>query len=734
MKPQRFKRYVPCGGINQVLRPNIGDAQIVNNCRYVSEGGWKADVGFESWWHAPASWTVTSAIVTKYFTDKVDAVYQWKRQGTNDIYTFIEQGGRLYYAIGNKGQGSTYSGAFYENDLVTIDSDRYIPKLGDVGSQFVNLGQHLLIINGRDRAILFSGDQVYRDFGFVINTPSADPLDVDADYQKNNVLAGGAAVWFKEKSQYGLGYIEKDNSGNVLETQYTYNYKVTMVSDLGAESPLSGAQSVSWTLPSASPAYRYGVVLDMPIGQEGVVSRRIYRTKEIGLNGELYYFVAQINENSSRFYIDAMPDSFLVDQAPSFTASAPITTDWKFGEVWDNRLWLAAGSRIIYSDKGIFEQFGALAYFDLGNQTGGDITQLVAFYNNLIVFRESAINIISFDSDSYNISTITNTLGTVASKAVVVIPQLGVVFINEQGVWMLSGGLNGGASISMQKISKPIDKLLRRVNRSMMHKAIAAYSYREREVWLHLPTDDSTTPDFGYVLHLTPQNPMWSIRTDLETPSNSYWSAMSTTVNGYFLLGNDPNWTPALDAETNKLGPLQVMSSSSHWGQAGKITAFGDNVTLAITNTTHNGHQWESAWYNSNENSVKVRYYSVELRIMSYGDNGFDFFYGIDYSYTENATSTQKQAKSETVYTIKEDAVFGPADLSVTKVPFTVNSSKIAEGRLITLRYDVNTELCDQFKFGVRTTNSQQWHLLSFNILSDSVALPALNQSTKVSR
>jgi len=726
MKPQRFKRYVPCGGINQVLIPNMGDANIVNNCRYVSEGGWKANVGFESWWHAPASWTVTSTIVAKYFTDKVDAVYQWKRQGTNDIYTFIEQSGRLYYAIGNKGQGATYTGAFYENDLVTIDSDRYIPKLGDVGSQFVNLGQHLLIINGRDRAILFSGDQVYRDFGFVLQTPSCDPLDVATEYQNNKVLSGGAAVAYNKVSQYGLG----DVTENV---QYTYNYKMTMISDLGAESPLSATQSVSWSIPNAQNK-RYGVALDLPIGQDGVVARRIYRTKEIATNGELYYFVSQIDENSSRFFIDAMPDRFLVDQAPSVTASTPITTDWKFGEVWDNRLWLAAGSRIIYSDRGIFEQFGALAYFDLGNQTGGDITQLVAFYNNLIVFRESAINIISFDTDSYNISTITNTLGTVASKAVVVIPQLGVVFVNEQGVWMLSGGLNGGASINMQKISKPIDKLLRRVNRSMIHKSIAAYSYREKEVWLHLPTDDSTTPDFGYVLHLTPQTPLWSIRTDLETPTNSYWSAMSTTVNGYFLLGNDPNWTPALNAETKKLGPLQVMSARSHWGQTGKVTAFGDNVTLQITDTVHNGHQWESAWYNSNENSVKVRYYSVELRIISYGDNGFDFFYGIDYSYTESTTSTQKQAKSETVYTIKEDAVFGPADLSVTKVPFTVNSSKIAEGRLITLRYDVNTELCDQFKFGVRTTNSQQWHLLSFNILSDSVAIPALNQSTKVSR
>jgi hypothetical protein len=732
MKPQRLKRFVPCAGINQVLTPLIGDANTINNCRYVSEGGWKANVGFESWWHIPSSWTITSATATKYFTEKVDAVYQWKRQGTNDIYTFIEQGGKLYYALGNKGQGATYTGTFYENDLVTIDTDRYIPKLGDVGSQFVNLGQHVLIINGRDRAILFSGDQVYRNFGFVLQTPSCDPLDVATEYQNNKVLSGGAAVAFNPVSQYGLGYIEKDSDGDRVQTQYTYNYKMTMISDLGAESPLSAAQSVSWSLPTGSPDKRYGVALDLPIGQEGVVARRIYRTKEINTNGTVYYFVTQIDENSSRFFIDAFPDKYLVDQAPLRSESSAITTDWKFGEVWDNRLWLAAGSRIIYSDQGIFEQFGALAYFDLGNQTGGDITQLVAFYNNLIVFRETAINIISFDTDNYNISTITNTLGTVASKAVVVIPQLGVVFINEQGVWMLSGGLNGGASISMQKISKPIDKLLRRVNHSMMHKAIAAYSYREKEVWMHLPTDDSTTPDFGYVLHLTPSTPLWSIRTDLETPTNSYWSAMTTTINGYFLLGNDPSWTPALDAETNKLGPLQIMTASSHWGQSGKITSFGDNVTLAVTNTTHNGHQWESAWYNSNENSVKVRYYSIELRIISYGDNGFDFFYGVDYSYIENATTVQKQAKSETVFTIKEDPVFGPADLSLTKVPFTVNSSKIAEGRLITLRYDVNTELCDQFKFGVRTTNAQQWHLLSFNMLTDAVALPALNQSTKV--
>lgn len=728
MKPQRFRKYVPCGGVNEVLTPNLGDANQIFNCRWADEDGWVANIGFESWWQVPSSFTVTSAIMDKYFTDKVDAVYQWKRQGTKDIYTFVEQGGNLYYMLGNKNNGN------FDADIVTIDTDRYIPKLGDVGSQFVNLGQHLLIINGRNRAILFSGDQVYRDFGFVLQTPSANPLDVDTDYQNGDVLSGGAAVWFGQNSQYGLGTLVFNTGGDVVETPYTYNYKMTMITDLGAESPLSSPQSVSWSLPDASPAYRYGVALDLPIGQEGVVARRIYRTKEINDNGEIYYFVAQLDENSSRFYIDAMPDKFLVDQAPSFTESAAITTDWKYGEVWDNRLWLAAGSRIIYSDSGIFEQFGALAYFDLGNQTGGDITQMVAFYNNLIVFRETAVNIISFDAGSYNISTITNTLGTVASNAVTVIPQLGVVFINEQGIWMLSGGLNGGASIQMQKISKPIDKQLKRVNHSMMHKAIAAYSYREKEVWMHVPTDDETTPSFGFVLHLEPNVPMWSFRTTLEDSSKSYWSAMTNTVNGYFLLGNDPNWTPADDAVTNKFGPLQVMSAANSWGQTSTITAYGDNVVMTVTDTAHEGAIWESAWYAYDDNSVKVRYYSVEVRIMSYGDNNFDFYYGVDYSYVENATTSQKQAKSETVYTLNEDPVFGPTDRSITKVPFKVNQSKLTEGRLITLRYDVNTQLCDQFQFGIKTTNDQRWHLVSFNLLSDAQAMPALNQSTRTSR
>ena len=728
MKSQRLKQFVPVRGINQTLIPTLGDAAVVANCRWHSMGGWIADIGFVPFWKTENNWTVNETILEKYFKEKVDACYQWKRQGTNDVYTFVEQGDKLYYMLGNKGQGGTYTGTFYENDIHVIDSNRTAPKQNEIGSQFINLGNHLLIINGRDRALLFSGDAKVRDFGFTTATPQIIPQDVNVNLKDNEYLDGGAALWFSQNQVYGLGN-PAQNHLNV------YKYKCTMVTDIGAESPLSSEQSVSWTISSASEdaLVRYGVLVNLPIGQKGVVARRIYRTREATDNGSTYYFVAQVDENSSFVYADVIPDSALVDVAPLPTASSVITSNFKYGEVWDNRLWLATGSKIVYSDQGVFEQFGLFNYFDLGNLKGGDVTQIKAFYNNLIVMRETAVNIISFDAGTYNISTITESVGTTASNTVVVIPNLGVMFMNAQAVYILTGGLNGGASLEIQKVSAGIEQQLKRLNKPMIHKAIAAYSPREQEVWFHACTDDYTTPEFGFVMHLRPRPFQWSLRTDLDSPKSFILSSMSTTIDGYFMVGLNPNWTIDDDSETSGYGQLKIMANGRNWGQHAELAASGDeNFTVTVTDYDRPISEWKSEWYGSNDQSVKTRFFAVELKVMSQGDTNFDFFYSVDYGYEENATSSQKQAKSETVFTTKEDAVFGPADQSITKSTFKVNDSVVTDQRLITLRYDVNTKLCDQFQFGIRSTDGTQWHLLSFNILSDAQALPVLNQSTRV--
>jgi hypothetical protein len=727
MKSRRYN-LIEAKGVGQSLRPPIGVARSIWNCRYSDDGGWIANVGVESWWKFPSSIELQSfSLFTLQY--KVDSLYQWKRQGSNDVYTFVEQGGKLYYWLGNKGQGSSYAGTIYDDDLVQIDSARHIPKDAEVGTQYVNLGRHLLIINGVDKAILFSGDTVYRSFGFNISTGTPTPIPVQTTYQQGSQLSTGTAIYFSKTSSLGMG--RTDGNPN------SYGWKVSYIMNTGAESPLSEPSYTDWEIDTAGSGgeLKYGVPVQIPLGVEGCVARRLYRTKNIPDNGEQYYFVKQINENASRFIVDIHSDSLLLTPAPSSLASTTISTGYKFGEVWDNRLWLASGNTIIYSNTGIFEQFNALDYFDLGNLVGGDITQLVANYNQLIVFRETSIHIISRTDSGYTISTITASIGTRASNAIERVPGIGIVFLNKQGVWVLSGGLSGGSSLQVQKISQQIDRELESINTAMIHNSISAYSKREKELWIHIPTDSSNVPNMGIVLHLEPTSPAWSFRGDKDKVLAIY-SSMGTTLDGYFLLGTVPQWTNSFNVGSinAQMGPLQVLSKSGYWGQTGTVSSTEGNTTFTVTDTAHKGHTWESEWYELSNDASVYRIYSVELEVMSYGDNGFNFSYSTDYSYTNNNTNTQKQARSKTVFTAQEDTVWGPTNAAVTKVPFKPASSTISEGRLIRLRYDVNTELCDQFKFKLESTDNTMFHVLSFSLLYNGADYPVLNQSTRLQR
>ena len=141
---------------------------------------------------------------------------------------------------------------------------------------------------------------------------------------------------------------------------------------------------------------------------------------------------------------------------------------------------------------------------------------------------------------------------------------------------------------------------------------------------------------------------------------------------------------------------------------------------------------WESAWFNFNDESAKHRVYSVELQVLAQGDTSFQFYYQKDYEYQVTNTVDQKQARGETVFTTSENSVFGAADPTVTKVTHIINTSVVTDSNLIHLRYDVNTSLMNQFKFGLKGT--EPFHIVSYNILHDTVEMPILNQATRLQR
>ena len=57
MKPQYKRKYIPVGGVVEALTPPLGSASVVMNCRHEERGGWVANMGVESWWKFPASFS-----------------------------------------------------------------------------------------------------------------------------------------------------------------------------------------------------------------------------------------------------------------------------------------------------------------------------------------------------------------------------------------------------------------------------------------------------------------------------------------------------------------------------------------------------------------------------------------------------------------------------------------------------------------------------------------------------
>jgi len=737
-------------GIDQLWASETGAAEDIVSARIDPTGfGWRFDRGIEPWYDYSGA-TLGIGMSAPYLTTKMDSMFVWTKQQTGQVYHFFEQGGELYYLWGNNNVGS---GVNFWKHRVTIDTGRNIPKLGEAGTQYIPFANRLLIINGNDKPILFYGEEKWREFGFLLPTPEVEVLDITPQYfdagtsqYNDNLLAGTARPSFGPASSLGLGDDQLDDFS-------AYYYKMTYITDTGSESPLGKPTSLEWTISDNAQAdRRFGVFLnEIPVGKQGVVARRIYRTKNQRLStsansrDQVYYLVRQINENGSTEMVDVVPDTALVNQAPDLTASSVISSQYIVGESWNGRLWLAGGAphptRIIYSDVGLPEQFGTFSYFDVGNTSGGHITQLFSYYNSLLVFREDAIDIIREGPTGLTISQLTPNVGTVAANTIQLVPGIGVVFLTRDGFYAVNGGLDGGSAVSVTKISKALQKEMEGINPSALSSACAVYSKKEREYWCHYTRKGIQTNSRGAVLHSDTGD--WSLRhvtSDLER--NWLFTAMAVDPRGNIILGTKPTWLTALGAPGGNpdangsqgylVGP-QVWSGSRTWGVKLTSSVAAQEVSFTGTDVTLPQNIWESSWYDFGDGSVKHRVFNVSAEIIAYGDNPLELEWGFDYDSTWYSAGTQKQAKPEIVYTIKEDPVFGPANPAVTKVPFTVGTSPLKGTRVIYLRWDVNTGLVDNFRFRIKRTGSP-FQLLNYNINFDTREQLPLNQRTRITK
>lgn len=727
-------RTIPAMGVDGSISAPPQNASEVLNMRWDSAlGSWISDRALQSFWQFPQNFEKTSSMWEGYFTENVDSFFFWKRPGSGETYIFIEQGGYLYYFFGNKGQGSSYTGNYYDNDVFQVDDNRHIPKAGEAGTQYIPFGQKLLIINGYDKPIWFAGNGNWSDFSFSFPTADVDPLNVQANYQQGEQLEyGTGAPWFSSTgSTLGLG--ETDGSLN------QYGYRLSYLTEDGAESPLSAPRYEVWSVPDneGTKEYKYGLVVELPLAPAHAVARRIYRTKNMkdskNTTGE-FFFCKQIDENASRQYIDYLGDTFLITPAPSDTASSTIRTDFKFGENWDGRMWLAKGDLVIYSDTGIPEQFPSTSYFDLGNTDGGEVTRIMAYYNNLIIFREDAINVVRKIGSNYVFSTLSTSIGTKASNAIVHAPKLGIIFVNTDGIYSLSGGLDGGSQIQIAKISDAVNEEWKGANDAAIAKCNAAYSPVEKEVWIHYPHGLDEYPSRGIVIHTDMKVPQYSFRRAANAINDNLWTFNRLGVDnlGRFIIGTHPNWTSGSNpgSMTTLFGPLHVWCASTYHGQTASIISTGDEtIQYQVNPVNTTTRSWQSSWIEFD--GGKNRIFSIEVELLSWGDIELKATYQYDHFLVENETKAQKQTYSEYVYTDKEPPVsVDPAGANgITKAPFVVGESQIHGHRKIKLRFDCNTGLISSFRFRLVGENLDPFTLIGYKLNLRDESIPVLNQS-----
>jgi hypothetical protein len=745
VKGQQLK-FSDAPSIDQRWKEQKGGAEKIQNFRIDPQGdGWLADRGLEPWIDHTGAQIEQTLLQDGIFDKQIDSQFIWTKQSTGQVYHIIEQGGELYYLWGNNG---TAGASNYFKDKVTIATNRRARKVGDVGTQFIPYGNRLLITNGYDKPIWFYGETRFRDFGFNIVSPSPEVIDVNITYGAVTDLTDGIPrPTFNAQRTIGLGDTG-ENDKNV------FAYRMSFVTDTGSESPLGLPSFVSWNNDATYKAKRGVFLIDIPTGKKGIVARRIYRTKNMRSQAgndqdQLYYLVRQLEDNSTDAMIDVIPDSSLVTLAPELTESEAISSTFLFGAAWNNRLFLGGGpdhpTRIIYSKTGLPEQFPTFNYFDIGTSVGGHITKLMPYYNSLLVFRERSIDIIREGAGGLTIATLTPDVGTTASNTICLVPGVGVVFLNKDGLYTTTGGLEGGSQVQVVKISDAISRSLETANIAALPNACAAYSKKEKEYWLHFVRKGEVVPTRGIVLHS--YNGSFSQRGANNKADEYKWAftTIQADPDGNFILGTKPDWrlpdgSPANSLTATAIGSLvglQVWSGAKYWGKS--LTSSGPSgqpatITYTGAEAPLQPNVWESNWFNFGSAGHKHRVFNVEMEMVSYGDNLVELDWGYDYDPTWYSAGGQKISKPELVFTSKEDPVFGPIDATITKSTFRIAQDSLRGGRIVVIRWDVNTQLADNFRFRVKQTSGKPFHILGFNVNYNSTDQLPLNQRTRIQK
>jgi hypothetical protein len=636
-------------------------------------GGWTNHFGYERF-------DSTANDFDPFLTDHVDSLFYVQRhQGAQDSILF-EQGGTLYHL-------NDFNGTLKKN---VLSAGRVVPRSSEVGTQYCQFGKYIIYVNGYDRpsksmlwpvtSYSVANYLVEYPLGFD-NLPSA-PVAWGVETDPTSTLVGDNKICIFFITSITSNLNDPKNKGVGITTNAAinkYRYKVSFVNTAGAESPIStDSNTITWETTNVN--LRYAMAIEIPTGNNDVIARRIYRTKNFsddgGADGSTYYFLAEIPNNADDFYIDDLPDSGLGSLAPVDTDSIPFPAmKCRFVGTFKDCLFIDGGRdddlTLFYSYPAQPDRFAALNFVTLGHRNGGGLTGIFSYFNNMLIFREYSIDIVRGDYPNFQSSNLTRYIGTRATNTIVGVEGLGLLFLAYDGVYSININLDYNDNPTVRNVTPHLRDTFERINVDALTQASAVYSRKRREYIVHFPIDGSAVNNYGLVYHT--DKGTWSVRQEIPA------GQLIVNSSGDVIFGmNDDS------ATSNDEHGLMVLS---------RIRAAGSSISEDVmTDSPPFTSIMRSAWLDMGDSATKKKIHSVYLFIATGGDQDIPLSYYMDFNYngqelTEGLRQQRPDFEDQEVY----DKVL-------------LDDGKYWEEPLVTtIRYDVHSAACSHFQWKIET-------------------------------
>ena len=671
------------GGMEETLPQQPHSATLIENMTVDRRTqAFSSRIGFEK--YRPSAAVKFAPFTSLGRIDSLFVLNQTSGGGRQSI--LFESGGTLYlyYEVG-------------QESVLSALASRSIPTATESATVYVQFGDRVIVTNGQDVPLIIRPwplgksaaispsvvGQIVRPLGWSGAPAVPEALRVQpitaavgpsGGTSANNYTGSATTNWYPVNpaaislpSIFGMGASTGAFSND-------YRFKVAFVSDTGSVSPLSLEAEVGWDIDTGEAGYRYCPTLRIPLGPRGTVARRVYCTVN---GGNQYYFVADVRNNIEELFHAARRSSSFSVAAPGPGESSIFPGRYAHVcAVFKDCLFLDGGrdegNLLFYSAPGLPDQFGAANYITLTGG-GGAITGLYSHYNNLIIFRENSIDVLTGTYPSFTVQTVTKQVSCRSPQSLDAVPGLGVVFLAQDGIYVLTGGLDGGAVFQVVPIGAPIQKQTVRLTKECAARSVGRYSPQERAYHLYIPVDGDDRPGLGCVYHLEKKG--WSIRVGFPV------GCIDRTYNGTLIFGHHTGVEAGADS------PAGLFAVTATRALGGTIVA--DAYSVGSPPTTI----YESCWHDFGDAQIKKQVQYVTLWVQTTGSVTVKLKAYKDFEYTVTNTD--------------ERFLYQPPDQVAQPVYNTgvVGTAVWQDTRLVPIRIPVAVQSCSWFKFRLETTD-----------------------------